>query len=190
MANEAIVEQLAQVTVLSPTNEPMVLGSLWKERPVVMVMPRHFGCIFCKEQVAGYLPFVPRIHAAGAEMVIVGNGQPEHAKWFQEDYNVETPLFTDPDLRSHEIVGARSPKMFNPMVAVRGMRAMTKGFRQTKTMGPAAQLGGVFIITPAGAMPYKYVSKFAGDHPDPERVTAFLEAVVAKRRQEEAAAAG
>lgn len=190
MSNEAIVEQLAQAEVLSPTNEPVVLGSLWKERPVVLVMPRHFGCIFCKEQVAGYLPFVPRIHAAGAEMVIVGNGQPEHAAWFIEDYNVETPLFTDPTLRSHEIVGARSPKMFNPMVAVRGVKAMTKGFRQSKTMGPAAQLGGVFIITPAGSMPYKYVSKFAGDHPDPERVVGFLETIVAKGWSEAATAAG
>jgi hypothetical protein len=51
--------------------------------------------------------FVPRIHAASAELVILGNGTPEQAKWFVEDYKVETPVFTDPKLASHAIVGAR-----------------------------------------------------------------------------------
>jgi hypothetical protein len=52
-----------------------------------------------------------------------------------------------------------------------------KGFRQTKTQGTALQNGGVFVIAPSGEMPYRYISDFAGDHPDPEKPVAALEAL-------------
>jgi AhpC/TSA antioxidant enzyme len=119
--------------------------------------------------------FVPRIHAAGGELLILGNGTPEQAAWFVEDYKVETPVVTDPQLRSHAIVGARRANLFDPRPAIAGLRAMRHGFRQTKTMGSAGQLGGVFVIE-GGRMPYRYLSAFAGDHPEPEDAVRALEA--------------
>lgn len=123
--------------------------------------------------------FVPRIHAAGAELIILGNGSPEQARWFVDDYAVQTPVFTDPALVSHRIVGARRPLFLDPRTLARGAVAMRKGFRQTKTMGSAMQLGGVFVITSDGLMPYRYLSRFAGDHPDPEDAVRALEAAAA-----------
>ena len=40
--------------------------------------------------------YVPRIHGAVAELVIVGNGTPEQPRWFVEDFHIDTPVFTDP----------------------------------------------------------------------------------------------
>ena len=118
---------------------------------------------------------MPRIHAAGGELVILGNGTPQHAAWFVEDFKVETPVVTDPDLASHKIVGARKPMMMDPRSMLNAAGAMRAGFRQTKTMGSAMQLGGVFVITPAGDMPYRYLSRFAGDHPRHEDAVKALE---------------
>lgn len=119
--------------------------------------------------------FVPRIHAAGGELVILGNGTPEQAQWFVEDYKVTTPVVTDPELKSHGIVGARKPPFMDPRSLVAAAGAFRKGFRQTKTMGSARQLGGVFVISPDGMMTYRYLSKFAGDHPHPEDAVRALE---------------
>lgn len=33
----------AEATVLTPAGEPVRLGGLWAERPVVLVLLRHFG---------------------------------------------------------------------------------------------------------------------------------------------------
>ena len=120
--------------------------------------------------------YLPEVHQAGGEIVILGNGSPEQAAWFIEDYSITMPVFTDPKLASHEIVGARKPWMMDPRLLLRGAEAMRHGFRQTKVMGSAMQLGGMFVITPAGEMPYRYLSRFAGDHPDPRLAVNALTA--------------
>ncbi|MEP6872144.1 MAG: AhpC/TSA family protein [Anaerolineaceae bacterium] len=119
--------------------------------------------------------YIPRIHAVGGELLILGNGTPEQAQWFVEDYRVVTPVFTDPALRSHTIVGAGKQRIFSPRTLVRAIGAMRKGFRQNGVKGAALQLGGVFVISADGGMPYQYLSRFAGDHPDPEGAVAALE---------------
>ncbi len=119
--------------------------------------------------------YIPRIHGAGGEVVILGNGTPQQTQWFAEDYRVATPVFTDPALRSHAIVGAVRQRIFGPRTLLRAIGAMRKGFRQTAVKGSALQLGGVFVITGDGRMPYRYLSRFAGDHPNPEGAVAALE---------------
>ena len=109
---------------------------------------------------------------------MLGNGTAENAKWFVEDFHFETPVFTDPALASHAIVGARRLRVPDPRSFIAAASAMRKGFRQTKTMGSAMQLGGVFVIAGENT-PYRYLSKFAGDHPDPEQAVRALEAAAA-----------
>jgi hypothetical protein len=92
---------------------------------------------------------------------------------------VKTPVYTDPALASHQIVGARSPMLPDPRVLLRGAEAFARGHRQKGVLGPAAQLGGVFVITPEGKLAFRYVSKYAGDHPKPADVVAALERSVA-----------
>jgi hypothetical protein len=123
--------------------------------------------------------YIPRIHGAGGELVILGNGTPQQAAWFVEDYHIATPVVTDPGLVSHRIVGAKKPKFLDPRTLLASVRAFRQGFRQTRTMGSAMQLGGVFVITPRGEMPYRYLSEYAGDHPPPEEAVAALERATA-----------
>ncbi len=174
MAN-SMITSLSSVNVLTPAGESVRIGSLWESRPILLAMMRHFGCIFCKEQVTQLSTHRGRIQAAGGELIILGNGTPQHAAWFVEDYNVGVPVFTDPELASHGILGAKRGNIVDPRVMMRGASAMLHGFRQSKTMGPAALNGGIFVITPANEMPYRYISRFAGDHPDPEGALQALE---------------
>ena len=123
--------------------------------------------------------YVPRIHAAGGELVILGNGTAKQAAWFVEDYGMTTPVLTDPELRSHAIVGARRPWLPDPRTLIRAVAAMRKGFRQTKVLGSARQIGGLFVITADGRMTYRYLSRYAGDHPNPDVAVRELEKAAA-----------
>lgn len=117
------------------------------------------------------------IRERGAELVIVGNGSAEQANWFVEDMSlVDTPVFTDPSRETYRIVAARrgGARLFHPGSVIGAVRALLGGQRQTAVMGDAAQLGGVFVIRPDGSMPFRYLSRFAGDHPDPDRILAAL----------------
>lgn len=132
--------------------------------------------MFCKQQVAQLRAFVPRIHEAGAELVVVGNGSPEHAQWFIEDTGVDVPLYTDPTLKVYEAADARGGLLtaLNPRAIFAALRTFRAGFRQSKTMGEGLQQGGILIITPDGDVPYHYISAHAGDHPDPEDILTAL----------------
>jgi hypothetical protein len=110
---------------------------------------------------------IEEIHEAGAELVVIGNGTPQQAQWFVEDTGLSTPVFTDPSLRIHELLGTRRglSGVLDPRVFVRAFRALLRGFRQSGVQGDATQLGGVFVIDPGGEPLYAYRSRFAGDLP-------------------------
>jgi hypothetical protein len=120
--------------------------------------------------------YVPRIHVAGGELVIVGNGAADQVRDFIEQYSIATPVFTDPSLSVYRAVGARRGGS-SLRVALNALRATRRGFFQWRVLGDPRQHGGVFVVSRGGGLAYGYVSAIAGDHPDPEEVVAALERV-------------
>ena len=118
----------------------------------------------------------PRIHATGAELVIVGNGTPQQAGWFVEDVGLSTPVFTDPTLEIYRLLKSRRGLLgvLDPRVFLRTFSALRKGFRQHGVQGDPTQLGGVFVIRPSGRFAFEYRSRFAGDYPPAPEYLAAL----------------
>ena len=119
---------------------------------------------------------MPQIHATGAELVVIGNGSPEQARWFVEDSGVRTPVYTDPARAVYSAVGARSGTLtlLHPGDFLNRLRALTRGFRQSKTRGSAVQQGGVFVVMPDGSVPYRFLARASGDRPSPGTVLDAL----------------
>lgn len=118
--------------------------------------------------------YVPRIHAAGGELVIVGNGSARQASDFVADYSIITPVFTDPSLGIYRAVDARRGGGGLRLIR-NALRALLKGHMQWRVLGDPRQHGGVFVVMAGGAIAYSYVSELAGDHPHPEQFIAVLE---------------
>jgi peroxiredoxin len=120
---------------------------------------------------------LPDIRRRGAELVIVGNGRPEHAVDFRDAEHVECPLYVDPELRAYAAAGLRRGlrSSLAPGVLLRGVRALRDGMRQGATMGDPWQQGGVFVIRPGNRVDFSHVSEEAGDHPAVETILAALE---------------
>lgn len=119
---------------------------------------------------------IPKIHAAGAELVVIGNGTPQQAGWFAEDVGLSTPVLTDPTLEVYRAVEAKRGLLgvLDPRMFLRALAALRRGFRQSGVQGDATQLGGVFVVGEGGTALYACRSRFAGDYPEPE---AYLEAL-------------
>lgn len=174
---ENVATSAGTLTVLTPAGEEARLGEAWAGQPVVLALIRHFGCQFCKDHVSQLTPAVPAIHEAGAELVIVGSGNPSMAGFFAEDYHVTTPLFTDPTREVYRAFGAKRPTwaaLLNPRLYWNALQVHRRGHRAGKVQGDIAQLGGVFIVLPNGDMPFAYRSAIAGDLPSIPRVLAEL----------------
>lgn len=182
---EHLDERIAGLEILTPAGEAVRLGSLWAERPLLLVLMRHFGCIFCKEHIARMREILPEVRAMGFEVAVIGNGTPFMAQAFVEDYAFEVPVFTNPERDVYLALGAKRPSWFfilNPRFYINSLRVLKQGYRQGKTQGDKAQLGGVFIVLPNGDMPYAHRSEIAGDIPSNERVLRELRAVKAAAR--------
>jgi len=181
-----IEQTVGDLAVLRPDGTSVRLGSAWAERPVVLALMRHFGCIFCKEQVARLREIVDEVHVAGAELVIVGSGSPQMAGFFAEDYGIRTPVLTDPTREVYRALATRRPGRFafiDPRVFIKGVLALLHGHRQQfgprTELGDDTQLGGIFVVCPDGSVPWAHRSAFAGDRPSNGEVLAALRAAAA-----------
>lgn len=116
------------------------------------------------------------IRASGAEIAIVGNGSRYFAATFREDFEIDFPVFVDPELEAYRAAGLRRGffELLSPRVVANSVRALASGSRQTGVQGDAFQLGGVFVIRCGGGVAFAFRSRAAGDHANLDRVLQAL----------------
>lgn len=167
---------LDTLAVFDPDGREVLLGSLWTDRTAVLVFVRHFGCLFCRQQVAELEPLLEAVRSRGAELFLIGHGSISEARGFRDEVRTAIPLFTDPGRQSYRALGMRRGvwSVANPGVWLRAARALRAGFRQTRVAGDAFQQGGVLVIDPQGVERFRYISRSAGDHPAPASILNAL----------------
>ena len=119
-------------------------------------------------------PHLNEIEQAGVAVAVIGSGGPSFAKGFQEKMAVPTlPIFSDTSRASFDAAGMRRKSTLSgiAMSAVLAIPSFIK-HPQTTIEGSATQLGGALIIRPDGTVTYRYVSRYAGDHPKPKALVA------------------
>jgi len=158
---------LAETQVLDVNGRPVRLGDLWQRRAAVVVWLRHFGCVYCREQVAEMRDAAADIQRLGASLIFVGNGGPRHAKAFRAHFAPDSLVLTDPKLTSYRAIGARQGllKTLGPQTWGSALRAWRRGARQSAVQGHPFQQGGVLVMAPGDRVAYEYLSRAAGDHP-------------------------
>jgi hypothetical protein len=130
--------------------------------------------MFCRELAAQVRGVTDRIEAKGARVVFIGNGSPAMANAFKEDYDVGSPLYTDPTLAVYNAAGLKRG-MGNVFKALANVpRALFKGHFQGRTQGDALQQGGVLVVDTEGRVRYRFTSETGGHHPDLEDVIARI----------------
>jgi len=126
--------------------------------------------------VAGLTAALPEIRARGADVVVVGCGQPEHIAPFRQATRYDGPLLTDPLLRAFRAAGLAHgwTRTFHPRSVWKGVVAFASGFRQGTRRGNPVQQGGTFVLGPGALVSFEWRDRFAGDHPDMRDVLAAL----------------
>ena len=172
----SVAENLKDIEVLDLTGNPVRLGLLWVDHSVVLAFVRHFGCILCREHVGQLNAALGSIRRCGAELVIVGCGQPEQAKDFCAAQNVKSPVFIDPEQKAYRAAGLKRGlwSSLRPKAWSNSLRAYRAGIRQGPTQGDPFQQGGVFVFRPGNITAYSYISDAAGDHPPVDEVVAAV----------------
>ena len=108
--------------------------------------------------------------AAGAELALIGQRTPKHARRFIEKYDLDgLRLLVDPKRDVYDAAGmkvASVADLFGPRVVLKGLKtAASERVVQGMTQGSAKQLGGVLVIAPGGEITWSHVAVDASDNP-------------------------
>jgi peroxiredoxin len=118
------------------------------------------------------------LEATGAAVVLIGQASPRHAAHFRRRLELTWPVLADHDRASYRAAGAKVAtfnELLGPKVVARGIRASRRSnVVQGRTIGHPAQLGGVLVVRPDGAVVWSHMATDASDNAAPEEVVAAL----------------
>lgn len=159
------------------------LHEFWADNPALLLFWRHFGCgcgIDRAEQLAQeYDEYVE----AGANVAIVGEGEPERGAAYAEEYEIECPILCDPGGTAHETYGlldftpqqiwyhfpAEALKQYrDPTVEVAEEYASKYRDEGLPQVDNPWQQPGEFVIDENGVLRLTYRYQYCKDFPDPQ----------------------
>ena len=110
------------------------------------------------------------IRAAGAELVLVGNGSPRQAAGYQRLHAPDCTVLTDPSLEAYRALGLKRGVMatMGPATWGRAARSLAGGHVQGELAGDAWQQGGLFVMAPGGRLIFEQHNRDAATRPDIE----------------------
>ena len=171
------------------------LESFWSDRPALILFWRHYGCgcgidraHLLKEEHDGYT-------GAGANLVIIGQGEPPRAAAYAEKYDLPpVPILSDPAFRVYKafglVEGKESQILFDAPEEFldRDYEAGVKLAEARREAGrPLVDnswlLPGEFVVDRAGIVRLAYRYNYCEDFPDPRvLVAAIREAAIGGRK--------
>jgi hypothetical protein len=121
---------------------------------------------------------IEKIHAAGAELVVIGSGAAHFVAGFRETTGYKGPILVDPKLVSYRAAGLRRGwlRILNPLSLLYFFRALFRGNFQGRNQGVPDQQGGAMVVAPPGRILYEHQSRVAGDNAPPRKILAALPA--------------
>ncbi len=158
-------------TVTLDDGSSIELGTVWKDRPLALVLLRHLGCIFCREIVAR-LREMP-----DANLLFVAGERTEECAEFRARMESPHRFISDPGRTLYEAFGLTRgglTQVIHPRVVTNGISALRAGLRQGRPTSDPMQLGGAFVIDRSGCVDWEFRSADISDNPTAEQILGAL----------------
>ena len=119
-----------------------------------------------------------QFEAAGAEVVLIGQGSPRQASWFAGKYAPGLRILADEKRRSYKAMGLKVGSitdLVGPKAVASGLQhAQRSGVVQGRPVGNIRQLGGSLVVAPGGEVIFEQRSQHAGDSAEPDALLSAL----------------
>lgn len=162
------IARLRHFELLDPHGKPVFLERALDSKPTLLCFVRHFGCIFCFEHAAEVMLHRESVHKRGAQILLIGNGNPSHALEFMGETRLTEGVYTDPARKLYRAFamyhGLR--RTLNLQTRRNARRASFSGFRQTGIKGDPWQQGGNVVLDSSGDVVSVQRAEVAGDQLD------------------------
>eukprot|EP00245_Coleochaete_scutata_P007439 TRINITY_DN22851_c0_g1_i1.p1 TRINITY_DN22851_c0_g1~~TRINITY_DN22851_c0_g1_i1.p1 ORF type:complete len:281 (+),score=57.05 TRINITY_DN22851_c0_g1_i1:129-971(+) len=179
--NGQLMQMLEGVAVQDTGAQAVPILELWADRKVVVAWARHFGCILCRRLAANLAAHKVQMDAAGVSLILIGAGNAEQARMFQEQTSFPGEVYGDPSFASYKALGFISglSTILTPKAGLNLLSALGDGYRQdwTTSLQPdtvqhGAWWQGGLIVAGPGTHNLRFLHKDAeaGDEPNMEDV--------------------
>ncbi len=164
-------------TLTDTEGNKVQLSSIWEQKPVVLIFLRHFGCPFCRAQVAQLRSDYARFIKANAEVVCVAMGPYQAGKAFSILFDLPFPVLVCGDDSSiygrYGLEKGTFANLFNWNVMVKSFSALRNGF--AAPVGDPKQLPGAFIVDTHGTVLFARRATDQADNVSTDLLLSVLE---------------
>lgn len=161
------------------------LSDLWREGPLVLLFWRHYGCGCGVDRATRLMGEQPGYERAGAQVVVVGQGEPSRAKAYAERFGLRTRVLCDPGCATYEayglLEGTTAQLLYDASEELQrgGHEAGLRLADERRVMGRPMvdnpwQMPGEFVIDASGQIALAYRYQYCEDFPDPRVIEAAL----------------
>ncbi len=167
---------IPQPILNQPTNGLNLRGTTLRDQlpsgtPTLIVFLRHFGCIFCREQIVD-LRQVSEANPSYPPVLFVYQGTVEQGHDFFARLWPEAHAIADLPKTFYdgfEVARGGMKEMFGPQVWACGVRSAAKGHFIGMKVGDPWTMPTSFLVD-GDTVLWRYEGVHAGDHPDFERI--------------------
>ena len=149
----------------STTNLGPTLGELSRRGPLMLVFLRHFGCTFCREDLAELSRRRADLERDGTRVAVLHRGTHAEAERFLAAAGLaDMPAFADPDGSIARALGLRHGtflELLGPRNWFRATRSLLRGHGVGFPVGDPFFLPGAFLVS-AGRVRKHVLGDFAG----------------------------
>ncbi len=162
------------------------LSEFWRDRPALLLFWRHYGCGCGMDRAGRLQEEFPQYRSAGANVLVIGQGEPARALAYAETYGIPCPVLCDPDFRTYEAYGlleftpsqvlydASSELLRKEYEAGVALAAARRELGRPLVDSPW-QAPGEFVVDPAGVLRLAYRYQYCEDYPDPRVLLAAIQ---------------
>lgn len=158
------------VPILTASGEQVQLSSLWKEKPLLLVFTRHFGCPQCKEMLDQLTQNKDALESAGLTIAAVTQGKPGETLEFCKRQASGIVCLSDPERQAYRAYGLGRGTAWQVMLSPEVIRgtARAREHGHTAELPPPGQdvmqMSGTFIIGTDGRIRLPYYYENIADH--------------------------
>ena len=152
----------APLTVVTlDSGETKDLKDFYNGKPLILVFLRHFGCIFCREQIAELRQF------KAENIVLVGMGRIQETADFKRKMEIPQTMISDPNKLLYEAFALRRGsfgQVVNPTLIRKSIKLLQGGQKLGLIKADPWTLAGVFRIEPDGEVSYSHYASDISDN--------------------------
>jgi peroxiredoxin len=164
--------------LLDSSGNKVKLSSFWNGKPALILFWRHYGCSCGRDRAARFQEEYQKYLEFGANIVVIGQGEPERAAAYAERNKIACPVLCDPTFQVYQsydlLEGKTSQVLFDAddeylkcdLEAGRRLQASRRNTERAAVDSPW-QLPGEFVVDENGIIRLAYRYQYCEDWPNP-----------------------